>query len=109
MKKIIYTLAIFCSLIITVSCNDDFLERFPETSITADNFFKSAADLETYSNGFYENYEAKYEDLFSDNISLYTGTSQVDNMLRGKISPQTVSGWDDWGKLRRINFMMDNQ
>lgn len=32
-------------------CNDSFLERYPETSITEDGFFNNASDLEAYTNG----------------------------------------------------------
>ena len=28
------------------SCNDDFLERYPEDALTEKNFFKNVADLE---------------------------------------------------------------
>lgn len=37
-----------------IGCNDAFLDRYPETSITEVNFFKSAGDLELYSNQFYD-------------------------------------------------------
>ncbi|MDR1593139.1 MAG: hypothetical protein LBS43_01485, partial [Prevotellaceae bacterium] len=35
------------------SCNDDFMEQIPETSITVAGFFKSTDDLQTYVNGLY--------------------------------------------------------
>jgi hypothetical protein len=96
------------SAILIMGCKKDFLNRLPQTSITEDKFFKSPADLETYTNGFYGMMPPVYEDIFSDNLSTLTGVSTVDNMLRGSLSPSNVGGWNAWGNIRRINFMMDH-
>src|SRR4051794_35274889 len=97
------------------ACKKDFLQKNPQSSVTAEDFFKTPADLETYTNTLYDilpvgnqNFEL-YSDIFSDNISTYTGGSETDVMLRGNLSPATVGGWDtlDWGKLRKVNFMLD--
>lgn len=92
-----------------VACKKDFLERLPQTSVTEENFFRTPTDLETYTNGFYAMYSPRYNDVFSDNIAGYTGTSAVDNMVRGNLTPANMSeGWDTWDDVRRINFMMDH-
>ena len=70
-------------------------------------FFNNPQDLETYTNGFYKNISAPYTDVFSDNISVYTGASNTDNLLRGSLTPANVDGWD-WKQLRSINYMIEN-
>ncbi|KYP15279.1 RagB/SusD family nutrient uptake outer membrane protein [Flavihumibacter sp. CACIAM 22H1] len=100
----------FCILLgmFFASCEKDFLQRTPQTSITKEDFFNTPADLQTYTNGFYSQLRSKWEDLYSDNISVYTGSSEVDNLVRGGITPATVGGWNNWGTLRSINFMLQN-
>lgn len=94
--------------VIGSSCNDSFLERYPETSITEENFFQTSQDLETYTNGLYELLPVSYNDIYSDNLSTYTGSSETDNMLRDKLNIENVGGWNKWGNLRSINFLLAN-
>ncbi|MBB5638525.1 hypothetical protein HDF26_004732 [Pedobacter cryoconitis] len=111
-----YTPLVLVILAITLitGCKKNFLERPPQTSIDPKDFFKTTADLETYTNGFYEMdgmtaLGPGTDDVFSDNISVYLGGSEVDNMIRGKISATTVNvkSWE-WKNLRRINYMLNN-
>ncbi|MBN8853976.1 MAG: RagB/SusD family nutrient uptake outer membrane protein [Sphingobacteriales bacterium 50-39] len=106
-KYRVYLLFVLPAVLMT-ACNKDFLQRNPKTEITSVEFFNSPGDLETYTNGMYYMLPASSDDLFSDNISIYNGGAELDNLIRGKISPDNVSGWDNWGDLRRINFMLDN-
>lgn len=96
------------SVVLFISCKKDFLQKNPRTEINQEEFFKSPDDLRVYSNGFYGLLGASTNDVFSDNISIYTGGSELDNLIRGTVSPETVGGWNNWGDLRRINFMLDN-
>ncbi len=107
----------FFSAIALVSCKKDFLEKKPQTEITQEEFFKSPADLETYTNGFYSylqpmyNYDnilSRQNDIFSDDISIYTGGNEKDVLIRGGLTPATVDGWDNWSQLRSINFLLQN-
>ena len=52
-KHILLTACCFTGAGLMTSCNDGFMDRFPETSITEKVFFSSPADLETYTNGMY--------------------------------------------------------
>lgn len=103
------------------ACNDSFMERFPETSISEENFFQSPKDLETYTNGLYEILQYSTDDVYSDNVSLYGGNNEFDNLLRGKIDHTNVGGWandgdpddvggshNDWGTLRKCNVLLAN-
>lgn len=106
--KYILSLGLLCPLF--MACNDDYLQKFPETSINEETFFQSPADLETYTNSLYGQLSYSYDDLFSDNIGCYTGTSELENLLRGRVTYENVGGWskDTWGNLRRINLMLAN-
>lgn len=102
------TLALSLSLL-TISCNKDFLDRSNKTAVTDQNFFKTPEDLKTYTNGFYRFIGGSYDDIFSDNIGGFTGSSSTNNMLRGTLTQGNASGWsDEWKNLRRINYMMDH-
>lgn len=86
------------------SCNDSFLEKYPQTSITEDGFFNSASDLEAYTNGLYGNIVSGYTDTPSDNM-IYTEDASIYRMMRGEVNPNNSSTWD-WGNIRNVNFML---
>lgn len=114
MKKYVYIFSLIGACAGWTGCNDDFLEKFPETSITAEGYFKTAKDLETYVYGFY-NVSLLYprntydNEPFSDNIAHRNemGSSEY-AMLKGNFSKETATGWDDWTHLRSINFFLVN-
>lgn len=105
MKRINYIL--LAVALIAVSCKKDFLQRSPQTAITNEVFFNTPQDLETYTNGLYSQLRARYDDIFSDNISINTGGTEADNLIRGGLNPGNAGGWS-WSALRSINFMLDN-
>lgn len=96
------------------SCNKDFLNKYPQTSIAPENFFKNTADLNTYCNSFYSQLSFPYTDNVSDNISIYNESNEIDALTRGILKSSDVttysSGWtrSSWAKLRSINFMLDH-
>ncbi len=61
-----------------LACNDDFLERYPQTSIVEKNFFKTVADLETYSNQFYDY-------LYVENIDRNTDNTTIEKVTSGPL------------------------
>ncbi|MDR1780177.1 MAG: RagB/SusD family nutrient uptake outer membrane protein [Tannerella sp.] len=109
-KYIFYIISLFA---IFTACNDEFMDRFPQTSITAEGFFNTPEDLKTYAIGLYDdnllyvrnNYE---NEPFSDNISHRKIASDEYAMLAGTYSAAVASGWNDWSTLRRINFFLVN-
>jgi hypothetical protein len=117
MKKynIVYTLGLICALAGFNSCNDEFLEKFPETTITAEGYFKTPEDLGTYVNGLYNENDLyprnTYDnEPFSDNIANWDTEVEDYSMLRGALSKDNVGGWTQaqWKVLRRINFLLVN-
>ncbi len=112
MKKIYYTL-IITGLILVSSCEDDFLDRSSETSITADNFFNTEDDLSMY---VYSMYDFPDLDMYNDDASsttdnaAYTGSSELKTMMTGNPTSSTITdGWDysDWESLRNINYFLE--
>ena len=96
-------------MILAVSCNDDYLDRFPETEIGKENFFKSEEDLRIYVNSMY-NFPGVWMytgDAATDNATT-TGNTELKTMMVSTPSPETIlSGWD-WEALRNINFFLEN-
>jgi hypothetical protein len=91
------------------------MDKYPETEITEKEFFNTVTDLETYTNGFYSYIAAEYADYGSDNLSIHTGAISTDQMIVsmdqvviGNISSSNIKGWDNWNKLRSINFFLVN-
>lgn len=108
MKRINYIL--LAVSLLGISCQKDFLEKTPGSAITKEQFFNTVADLETYTNGLYGQLRANYTDLQSDNIALSNNGQNADvrTLLAGTLAPANVGGWNNWGNLRNINFMLDN-
>lgn len=91
------------------SCNDDYLDRFPETAITKENFFKSANDLNMYVYNLYNfpSSELYESDATTDNAST-TGNKEIKNIMLGNASAANITtGWS-WSRLRDINFLLEN-
>jgi len=104
-NTVIISLACVVVLALT-SCQKDFLDRFPQTSVTENSTFKTPADLETYTNGFYGMIGPNYSDGFTDNIAGMSGSSTTDAMVRGNLTIANAGGWGGWDNVRRINFML---
>lgn len=101
-------LAGIAGLAILSACNDSFMDRFPETSITEKLYFKSVKDLETYTNGMYGYLGSSYWDVASDNV-LYVEDTDIYAKMRGEVKPSSdnVPKWGGyWGSIRNVNFML---
>lgn len=107
MKK--YIILFVITLLACQSCNDDFLERYPETSIAKENFFNSEEDLATYAYSLYDfpGFSIYVGDLSTDNAAT-TGVTEIKNMMIGTPTAATVTdGWN-WAPLRNINYYLEN-
>lgn len=108
MKNI--TLSILPVLVLLISsCNDDFLDRNPETSIGAENFFNSEAELSLYINNLYDfpDWEMFIADMATDNAAT-TGNLEIKTIMTTSPSSATITGGWNWNDLRTINFFLDN-
>jgi len=103
--KYIYILFI---VVFVAACNDDFLDRYPETSISEKNFFSNINDLQTYTYQFYDYWNTEYWDRPSDNTTIEK--EEIRGLMLGTISADNYGGWGkgSWGHLRSINYFLDN-
>lgn len=107
MKKNILMLSLL--MIAMSACQDNFLERLPQTSIAPEAFFNTEEDLALYINGLVSmpGTNSYLNDQNTDNATT-TGAVEVKVIMTGAPSSQTVtSGWE-WGRLRNINYFLDN-
>ena len=114
MKKLYVTMKVFGFLIvggIATSCNDSFMDRYPIAEVSPENSFKTARDLELYTNGFYENLPAIKtiieKDLTTDNV-LYTNIPVEQRSGDRTIPSDAGSGGWSWGDLRTVNLFFDH-
>jgi hypothetical protein len=92
-----------------VSCDDEFMDRYPQTSISPEAFFKTEEDLRLYVNGLLSlpgmfEYQA---DQSSDNMAT-TGAIEIKSMMTGSPNSQNITGGWNWGRLRNINYFLEN-
>lgn len=107
-NRSLFVMGMLISLItLNTSCNDDFMDRFPTTSVTEEVFFNNVTDLETYTNSFYSGLGSSIADFGTDNLSHYNSGSAIEEMMRGGISAQNASVWN-WSSVRNINFFLEN-
>jgi len=110
MKKILSIFSI--ALIILLSaCNDDFMDRFPQTSIGVENFFLTETDLSLYTNSLYsfpDVWEYWYDGTGTDNMANTESYETRNMMLSANPSSSTITGGWTWSKLSSINHFLDN-
>ncbi len=93
-----------------VSCQDDFLNLTPRTSLSQEEFFKSEEDLQLYSYGLVS-WPGKWGTYISgdsgtDNAAT-TASVEIKNIMTGNPSSENItSGWS-WGRLRNINYFLE--
>jgi hypothetical protein len=106
----IYIQILMAAGMISISgCNDEFLERLPQTEISKENYFNSEQDLETYINGLYDfpGVGIYVEDASTDNAPT-TGNTEVKSIMVGNPSASNINAGWEWTELRNINFFLDN-
>lgn len=95
--------------LLVIGCNKDYLDVPPKDRIASSNFFKTVKDLETYSNGFYNDIPSEdlyFRDSKSDNILPFV----VDGRITGSrvVPTNRGSGGWSWSDLRQINYFLGN-
>lgn len=129
MKSINKLISLSIIAIFFLSCNDDFMERYPLDQINDENFWKSEQDLELYCNDFYATYirgfgydwgdsriqpygytEAAivYGDIISDNAAPASYSKVAANEYIGYITGSSGSGGWNFSNIRRLNYFLDN-
>lgn len=107
-------LIIFITIIFLIgtfffSCNNDLLNKYPQTSISPDEFFKTEQDLKLYIDGLLslKSKWAYQGEQGTDNLAT-TGAVELKTVLSGSPSSESLTGGWSWGRLRDINYFLDN-
>ena len=104
MKKIAICLFL-SSMLSLVSC-DDFLTLEPETSLSPESYFKTAAELELWTNGFYSilgDPEDEVRLCADDHIC-----TTLNSVQKGTRTAATESWSSSWDELRDINYFLEH-
>lgn len=106
MKKHILLLALMAS---ATACQEDFLEKLPQTSISPEAFFNTEEDLALYVNGLVDmpGTSSYLGDQDTDNAAT-TGAVELKVIMTSAASSQTITGGWEWGRLRNVNYFLDN-
>ena len=119
MKNIIKTTVLSMVLFsFAISCNDEFLERYPLDSISDASYWKSATDLKMFCNTWYSNdgllpmwRTYNLGPFMADAASDTQASIGYNTYLNGeKTIAASGDGWGtgDWGLLRQFNYFMEN-
>lgn len=112
-KNLFYIITFLALLSVLASCKKNFLDRYPQTSVPPDLFFKSEQDLALYINGLLTlpGREDSYLGDQNTDDKATTGFQEINSMMTTTPSSQTIiNGWSysDWQRLRDINYFLEN-
>ncbi|PWJ57669.1 putative outer membrane starch-binding protein [Dyadobacter jejuensis] len=92
-----------------MACDEDFLNRYPQTEIAPEAFFNNEEDLALYINGLLSMPD-RYTYLSEQNTdnAATTGAVEMKTIMTASPTAQNItSGWN-WSRLRNINYFLDN-
>jgi len=113
MKKIhiIIISGIMMNILSLYSCKkDSFLTRYPVSSLTEQNFFANANDLNTYCNGLYSYLPGSNSVALGDQQSDNYENNPFNKVVAGQLTlPTSASqaGWT-WTYLHQVNYFLQN-
>lgn len=100
MKKIYYSLLLFCGL---SSCE---LEELPKASASEKDIFGTESGLKTYAYSFYNNLPSGTTAYRMDAMADYGAVNSLNSFLQdGGYTAETSGGWS-WSALRNINHFL---
>lgn len=125
MKNSRLPIILLFGLFLIVSCNDDFMERYPEKDISDAAVWKTPLDLQLYVNNFYNRKDLLPRNEGSGTIGIYSydrdagSDTQIhqnyNQRMNGQGSiPSTDDDWGStenekgWSALRDINYFFHN-
>ena len=102
--KIIKYLVFTVAATLMCGCNDD-LDLLPKDRISSEEYFRTASDLELFTNPLYNNILPKVQ--YKDQSDIYVCQSLPDELMGGsyRTVPTSGGGWS-WTDLRRINTVL---
>lgn len=102
MKKNI--LIVVAAALAISSC--DLLDKEPQSKLSPETYFKTATDLQLFTNPYYNNLLPK--NIYNEQSDQYVHQDPSDLVKSGsnRFVPASGGGWS-WGDLRRINTCLD--
>ncbi|MDR2915015.1 MAG: RagB/SusD family nutrient uptake outer membrane protein [Tannerella sp.] len=106
--SVIYSIPLI--ILVISSCNDDFMNRLPQTEIGVESFFNTEEDLKMYCYNLYD-FPSSWEyvsDAGTDNQAT-TSAKEIKNiMISTNPNSTTISAGWNWTRLRDINLFLEN-
>ena len=101
--KIIKYLVFTVAVTLMCGCNDD-LDLLPKDRMSSEEYFRTASDLELFTNPLYNNILPKVQ--YKDQSDIYVCQSLSNELMGGsyRTVPASGGGWS-WTDLRRINTL----
>ncbi len=101
--KYIIIAAAFC----LTSCNDSFLEKYPQ-NVNDATFWKSVGDLKTYANNFYSMLPSGLGSIDDGNSDNQVPNNISTFIWNQYVVPAEGGGWDksSWNTIRELNYFM---
>lgn len=109
MKNRLYIFITIVTCLITVSCNDSFMDRQPQTEIGAESYFNTEEDLRMYCYGLLNTPGYDYiADAGTDNQATTDNVEVKNIMTSANPSSTTISSGWNWERLYDINFFLQH-
>ena len=115
MKKLLYIFGLFFNLALLSGCSD-FLIKEPLDQITNVNLTYTAEECKLYVNQYYTSFWGSpnsyiyHVDRGSDNLLSFKYDDNKDLIENLHVVPASGEGWGttEWGKIRSVNFLLNN-
>lgn len=120
MKKILVNIFLMLALLVPVVSCDDYVDKGPEYTLDADNFFKSADDYNRALTAAYDPLQTSYLSLWigeiaSDNaiaggesVTDTDGLHQIDAMTHGGVNTELRNIWRwMYAGITRVNYIYE--
>lgn len=109
MKKLLYIIPLVLSMGL-VSC-EDAIELYPQSKLPVEEYFQTEADLQLFSNYFYNNMLTNAMDnspcpMVADDNKPHMPLPATLKLGTARTIPASGGGWS-WGGLRRVNTMLE--
>lgn len=98
-------LAVIGGVILFSSCNDEFLDKFPQDKFTNETFWKSDKDFRAYALGLYSFPSFRGKGYANCDDVVLQKMDQDARIYDRRVVPESGGNWS-WSYLRQINIMV---
>lgn len=97
--------------LLTISCNDSFLDKYPKDELTNKTFWKTDKDFRSYALSLYDFYGYGVGNdnkviAYNSDETCKSAMVQDDRIWNKRIVPESGGSWN-WARLRNINTMVE--